>query len=215
MCDGGHFAVMQQSDITRLFTTPQSTACKSLPAQAKGVRGGTGRDSAKVGHHTLTLTYTCPLPAFLSLTAHNCAHVHVQASDVRSELDIGSLKPGSVDKFWLSAGTGVWHGHACRPMHTHTRPHTDAMGTPIVVPVVVVRGARWGHTVGVVAALHGNEINGVWLWARDNPRFALMLAISQHTQARRPFIAHFEALTQSKCVAPSLLCLCSTLRAIV
>lgn len=37
----------------------------------------------------------------------------------------------------------------------------DAAGRPIRVPVVVARGAAAGPTVGLTAAIHGNEVNGV------------------------------------------------------
>ena len=38
---------------------------------------------------------------------------------------------------------------------------TDGLGQPIYVPLLVARGAGDGPTVGVTAAVHGNELNGI------------------------------------------------------
>ena len=38
---------------------------------------------------------------------------------------------------------------------------TNGMAQPVYVPVVVVRGAKDGPTVGITAAVHGNELNGI------------------------------------------------------
>jgi len=38
---------------------------------------------------------------------------------------------------------------------------TDGMGLPVYVPVIVARGKKEGPTLGLTAALHGNEINGI------------------------------------------------------
>ncbi|MCB9742550.1 MAG: succinylglutamate desuccinylase/aspartoacylase family protein [Alphaproteobacteria bacterium] len=37
----------------------------------------------------------------------------------------------------------------------------DGLGFPIRVPVIVMRGERSGPTLGLTAALHGNELNGI------------------------------------------------------
>ncbi len=37
----------------------------------------------------------------------------------------------------------------------------DAMGMPLEVPVIVVRGVRPGPVFGITAAVHGNELNGL------------------------------------------------------
>lgn len=39
----------------------------------------------------------------------------------------------------------------------------DGLGYPIHVPIIVARGAEDGPTVGLVAGLHGNELNGIWV----------------------------------------------------
>lgn len=38
---------------------------------------------------------------------------------------------------------------------------TDGMGLPLCIPIVLVRGAKPGPTMGISAAVHGNEINGI------------------------------------------------------
>ncbi|MBX3275920.1 MAG: succinylglutamate desuccinylase/aspartoacylase family protein [Sandaracinaceae bacterium] len=37
----------------------------------------------------------------------------------------------------------------------------DAMGMPLAIPVIVVRGPRAGPVFGITAAVHGNELNGL------------------------------------------------------
>lgn len=57
-------------------------------------------------------------------------------------LDLEACPPGSVSRFrvWLVA---------------------DGLGDRIRLPVIVVRGVRPGPVLGITAALHGNELNGV------------------------------------------------------
>ena len=38
---------------------------------------------------------------------------------------------------------------------------TDGMGIPIYVPIIVARGKKDGITLGLTAAIHGNELNGI------------------------------------------------------
>ena len=38
---------------------------------------------------------------------------------------------------------------------------TDGMGVPIRIPVTVARGSQPGPVVGITAAVHGNELNGI------------------------------------------------------
>ena len=38
---------------------------------------------------------------------------------------------------------------------------TDGMGLPIYIPVIVARGKKDGITLGLTAAVHGNELNGI------------------------------------------------------
>jgi len=39
----------------------------------------------------------------------------------------------------------------------------DGLGFPVHVPVIVARGPKPGPVFGIVAALHGNELNGIWV----------------------------------------------------
>ena len=57
-------------------------------------------------------------------------------------LDFKSVEANSINKFW---------------MHLVT----DGMGQPVCVPIIVARGKSEGPVLGVSAAVHGNEINGI------------------------------------------------------
>lgn len=57
-------------------------------------------------------------------------------------LDIEQCPKGEISKFFV-------------------RIVADGMGLPIYVPVIVARGVQPGVNVGIVAATHGNELNGV------------------------------------------------------
>lgn len=60
----------------------------------------------------------------------------------KEELKISSLKKGEVHRLYIQL--------------------TDnSLGVPWRVPVIVVRGVEKGATLGVTAALHGNELNGI------------------------------------------------------
>lgn len=62
--------------------------------------------------------------------------------EIVEHFDIAQFEPGTVNKLRLSMiGNG--------------------MGALVTVPVVVVRGAADGPTVGLTAAVHGNELNGM------------------------------------------------------
>lgn len=58
------------------------------------------------------------------------------------ELDVESYETGKTHKLWL---------HLIG----------DAMGNPIVIPIILIKGAEVGKTLGITAAVHGNEINGI------------------------------------------------------
>lgn len=45
--------------------------------------------------------------------------------------------------------------------HFHIHASTNAMGLPWRVPVIVARGEKEGPVLGITAALHGNELNGL------------------------------------------------------
>ncbi|KAF9988127.1 hypothetical protein BGZ75_009966 [Mortierella antarctica] len=66
---------------------------------------------------------------------------------VWDDLDLESLPSGRLTRLWIVLAE-------------------DAMSTPIRVPVIVAKGVRSGPVVGLTAALHGNELNGIPLTHR-------------------------------------------------
>lgn len=61
---------------------------------------------------------------------------------VVDQLDIGKLPQGAISRVWLHMVT-------------------DGMGLPVHVPILVARGRHDGPVLGLTAAVHGNEINGI------------------------------------------------------
>lgn len=59
-----------------------------------------------------------------------------------SEISLAGQLPGTVGKYWLQAGS-------------------DMFGRPIVVPVLLAKGSLPGPVLGLTAAIHGNELNGI------------------------------------------------------
>ncbi|KAJ1721389.1 hypothetical protein LPJ53_004081 [Coemansia erecta] len=59
-----------------------------------------------------------------------------------TELDLSSFPVGKITRVWVALAE-------------------DGMGLPIRVPVMVAKGALEGPVVGITAALHGNELNGI------------------------------------------------------
>ncbi len=57
-------------------------------------------------------------------------------------IDIESIPPASVQRYWLYLTS-------------------DGIGTPQYIPVIIVRGINDKHLVGITAAIHGNELNGI------------------------------------------------------
>ncbi|KAJ1822274.1 hypothetical protein LPJ56_003105 [Coemansia sp. RSA 2599] len=66
----------------------------------------------------------------------------VQPIPTVTELDLDSFPVGKVSRVWIALAE-------------------DGMGLPIRVPVMVAKGALQGPIVGITAALHGNELNGI------------------------------------------------------
>lgn len=66
----------------------------------------------------------------------------MNALPVFEDLDLAPLERGRIHRFWI-------------------RMATDASASPISIPVMVARGRRPGPVVGVTAAVHGNELNGI------------------------------------------------------
>lgn len=58
------------------------------------------------------------------------------------KLDLSSIKDGTIQRFWL---------HIVN----------NAIGEPIRIPIIVAKGAHAGPTLGLTAAVHGNELNGI------------------------------------------------------
>lgn len=56
-----------------------------------------------------------------------------------SEIDTGR---GSKKQYWLAMGT-------------------DTYGQPVHIPVIVIQGYKEGPTLGLIAAIHGDELNGI------------------------------------------------------
>lgn len=61
---------------------------------------------------------------------------------VREALDLATLPTGAVSRFYLALAE-------------------TPLGQPMAVPVLVARGRRPGPVLGITAALHGNELNGI------------------------------------------------------
>ncbi|KAJ2487182.1 hypothetical protein EV174_000663 [Coemansia sp. RSA 2320] len=59
-----------------------------------------------------------------------------------SELDLASFPVGEVSRVWVALAE-------------------DGLGLPIRVPVIIAKGSVEGPVVGITAALHGNELNGI------------------------------------------------------
>lgn len=58
------------------------------------------------------------------------------------KLDLDAVEPGTIQRFYLHIVS-------------------DGMGMPIFVPLIVAKGVEAGKTLGVTAAVHGNELNGI------------------------------------------------------
>jgi len=65
-----------------------------------------------------------------------------QAVTVIKDLVIADAPKGTISRFWLNLVT-------------------DGMGQPVQVPIIVARGHQDGKVLGLTAAVHGNELNGI------------------------------------------------------
>lgn len=61
---------------------------------------------------------------------------------VTETLDLEALEPRKVHRMWITLAA-------------------NGLGQPESIPVMVARGGKAGPTVGLTAALHGNELNGI------------------------------------------------------
>ena len=57
-------------------------------------------------------------------------------------LDVEDVPRGTISRYWLHLVT-------------------DGMGVPVRVPIIVARGPKDGKVLGLTAAIHGNELNGI------------------------------------------------------
>jgi len=63
-------------------------------------------------------------------------------NQVIEELFVENAPKGKITRYWLNIVT-------------------DGMGVPIHIPIIVARGMKNGKTLGLTAAVHGNELNGI------------------------------------------------------
>lgn len=62
--------------------------------------------------------------------------------NVIDELDVDKAPEGAITRYWLKLVK-------------------DGMGVPIHIPIMVAKGPEKGKVVGLTAAVHGNELNGI------------------------------------------------------
>ena len=55
--------------------------------------------------------------------------------------ELNGLKEG-IHNYWLKAGSNTF-------------------GNPILIPIIIFQGKKKGKTLGLTAAIHGNELNGI------------------------------------------------------
>ncbi|PTX61997.1 hypothetical protein C8N46_10394 [Kordia periserrulae] len=58
------------------------------------------------------------------------------------EIDIKNIQKESISRYWLKIAE-------------------DGLGSPVSIPVIVAKGSTEGKVVGITAAVHGNELNGI------------------------------------------------------
>lgn len=61
---------------------------------------------------------------------------------VIQRIELERIAPGSKKRFWLHLVS-------------------DGIGTPILLPILVAKGKKEGPVLGLTAAVHGNELNGI------------------------------------------------------
>ena len=65
-----------------------------------------------------------------------------QAIPTIKTLNVNGVPKGTISRYWLNLVT-------------------DGMGQPVQVPIIVARGHQDGKVLGLTAAVHGNELNGI------------------------------------------------------
>ena len=66
----------------------------------------------------------------------------VQPVPIIKELTIKEVPKGQISRYWLHLVT-------------------DGLGEPVKIPIIVARGQQDGKVLGLTAAVHGNELNGI------------------------------------------------------
>jgi predicted deacylase len=59
-----------------------------------------------------------------------------------TQLELGTTAPGSIGEYWLHLSD-------------------NGLGEPVLLPIMVARGKYDGPVLGLTAAIHGNELNGI------------------------------------------------------
>ncbi len=65
-----------------------------------------------------------------------------QEVEIIKALDVQKVPKGTISRYWLNLVT-------------------DGMGQPVQIPIIVARGHQDGKVLGLTAAVHGNELNGI------------------------------------------------------
>ncbi len=68
--------------------------------------------------------------------------VNSQTISTIQQLDIDKIPNGSIEKYWLSF-------------------MNNGLGQQITIPIIIAKGKTDGPVLGLVAAIHGNELNGI------------------------------------------------------
>jgi uncharacterized protein len=82
---------------------------------------------------------------FILLSTYGSNSLIAQSNDtvqIISSLDLDQIPKQKIKKYWFKVGT-------------------DAFGRHVVVPVLVLRGQTDSPVLGMTAAIHGNELNGI------------------------------------------------------
>ncbi|KAJ2498955.1 hypothetical protein GGH96_003880 [Coemansia sp. RSA 1972] len=150
--------LLQQLENLADYTQACVTGCRKILKKADKVSGQTV--SRTLGPMVTSLRFANPdadeellrearaewrkriaVPALTAPTAQTVRQIVPEIATV-TELDLGGFPAGQVSRVWVALAE-------------------DALGLPIRVPVIVARGATAGPVVGITAALHGDELNGI------------------------------------------------------
>ncbi|KAJ2574258.1 hypothetical protein GGH19_003961 [Coemansia sp. RSA 1807] len=150
--------LLQQLEHLADYTQACVTGCRKILKKADKVSGQTV--SRTLGPMVASLRFAKPeadeellrearaawrkciaVPALTAPTGPTVQQIVPEIATV-TELDLAGFPAGQVSRVWVALAE-------------------DALGLPIRVPVIVARGATAGPVVGITAALHGDELNGI------------------------------------------------------